>query len=254
MAAPVSLLPLMTSSVRSFALADLSWTQVAAHLERDRRLIVPVGVCDQFGPHLPIGAATRVAESLARDLAKTFHVLHAPTFPYGVNVSTDRLFAGSATLREKTLHRALNDLLADWEEQGFEEFILLTAHGFDPHLEALATVAVSSGRVRVINALAVDPGLTSGSGPEHGGRRMTSLLLHLHPDLVQMEAAVDVPLPVPRFPALRRQRIRGIPPDSPGSVGRIEGATAETGAAIYAHILEKIRDRVFHRQDRGPAE
>jgi creatinine amidohydrolase len=238
----------MATSVRSYALADLPWTAVADHLRHDRRLIVPVGACDQFGPHLPVGAATRVAEAVARDLAEEFHVLRAPTFAYGVNVTTERVFPGRATLRQKTLHRALNELLADWEEQGFEEFLLLTAHGFDPHLEALATVAVTRGRVRAINVLAVDAGDLD-PGPEHGGQRLTSLLLHLQPELVRLEAAVDVPLPVPRFPALRRQRIRGIPPDSPGSVGRVAGSSAQAGAMIYARILQKIRDRVFLAPD-----
>jgi creatinine amidohydrolase/Fe(II)-dependent formamide hydrolase-like protein len=240
----------MSSSDRSYALAELSWVDVAARLERDRRLLVPVGVCDQFGPHLPIAAATPVVESLARDLAQEFEVLYAPTFAYGVNVPTERIFAGSATLREKTLHRALNDLLADWEEQGFNEFILLTAHCYDPHLEALATVAVAEARIRVINALAIDPPDESVvAGPEHGGQKLTSLLLHLRPELVRMEAAVDVPLPVPRFPSLSRRRIRAVPVESPGSVGPVNGASAEAGALIYAHILEKIRDRVFLSPD-----
>jgi creatinine amidohydrolase len=241
---------LMSSSIPSFALADLSWVAVSEYLERERRLIVPIGVCDQFGPHLPIGAATIVGEELSRALAEEFQVLYAPTFAYGVNVPAVRMFAGSATLREKTLHRALNDLLADWEEQGFSEFILLTAHCFDPHLESLATVAVTNARIRVINALAIDPPDESiVAGPEHGGQKLTSLLLHLRPELVRMEDAVDVPLPTPRFPAFSRGRIRSIPQDSPGSVGPVNGASARAGAIIYAHILQKIRDRVFLAPD-----
>jgi creatinine amidohydrolase len=241
----------MAPSSRSYALTDLPWTDVADHLTRESRLIVPVGTCDQYGPHLPLGAATVVAEALAGDLSTEFGVLRAPTFPVGVNVPASRLFAGSATLREKTLHRALNDLLADWELHGFSEFILLTAHSFDAHLESLATVTVSTARIRVINAMAIEPPEELGlqSGTEHGGEILTSLLLHLRPELVRIESATDVAPPRPRFPAISRNRLKRIPDDSPGSVGWPSRASKDAGERIYAQVLQKIRDRVFLSPD-----
>lgn len=241
----------MASSTRSYALTALSWAEIGEHLSRESRLIVPVGTCDQYGPHIPVGASTIVVEALSHDLSTEFGVLRAPTFGYGVNLPTERIFAGSATLREKTLHRALNDLLADWEEQGFTQFILITAHSYDPHLEALASVAVSVARIRVINALAIDPpeGVVVHAKPEHGGEVLTSLLLHLKPDLVQPELAVDVAPPKPRFPAFSRNRLKAVPSESPGSVGWPSRANRAAGERIYAHILQKIRERVFLSPD-----
>lgn len=248
--APFSALASMASSKRSYALTDLSWPQIADHLTRESRLIVPVGACDQYGPHLPVGAPTVVAEALAQDLSSEFGVLRAPTLPYGVNLPAGRLFAGSATLREKTLHRALNDLLADWEENGFTEFIMITAHAFDPHLESLASVAVSHARVRVINALAIEPpeGSVASGKLEHGGELLTSLLLHLRPHLVRLDSAVDIAPPEPRFPSLSRPRLTRVPDESPGSVGWPSRASRDAGERIYAHVLQKIRDRVFHAE------
>ena len=146
----------MPSVPGSHALADLTWPEVQAHLARDSRLIVPIGVCDQFGPHLPVGSATLVAEAFATALSEDFGVLRAPTLPYGVALPADRDFPGATTLREKTLHRTLNDLLGSWEDGGFTEFILITVHGFDPHVEALATVQGTQARIRVIEALNLD--------------------------------------------------------------------------------------------------
>ena len=37
---------------------------VAEILARDPRLIIPVGTCEQHGPHLPLGCATIIAEAL----------------------------------------------------------------------------------------------------------------------------------------------------------------------------------------------
>jgi len=237
----------MVPSPRSYALNELTWVEIADHIVRDGRLIVPVGTCDQYGPHLPVGAATVVVQAIVRDLAAEFGVLRAPLFSYGVNLPAERIFAGSATLREKTLHRALNDLLADWEEQGFTEFILITAHSYEPHLEALATVAVSEARIRVINALAIEPpeGVLSQPKPEHAGQFLTSLMLHLEPDAVRLDRAEDHPPPAPRFPALARKRLNRLPADSSGSIGAPTRATAAAGERIYAHLMQKIRDRVF---------
>jgi len=192
-----------------------------------------------------------VVADVAQELSREFGVLRAPLFPYGVNLPAQRVFAGSATLREKTLHRALNDLLVDWEEQGFGEFILITAHNYDPHLEALATVATAKARIRVINALAIGTpdGTPQYVGPEHAGEILTSLLLHLRPELVDMDRAADHPPPRPRFPALSRHRLKRLPADSRGAVGWPSRASAEEGERIYANLMQKIRDRVFIAPD-----
>ncbi len=236
----------MRSSLRSYSLTDLSWSEVAAHLEHDTRLIVPVGACDQYGPHLPIGASTIIAVAMADDLSREFGVLRAPAFTYGVNVRAKHPFPGAAGLREKTLHRALNDLLASWEGQGFTEFIAITVQDDDPHVDAIAAVLVKRARVRVIEPLCMDLSdfLEGPPGPQHGGEIETSLLLHLRPELVNLEAAEDFLFDPKQLPMFGRG-MPPLPPDSPGSVGRPTLASAEKGQRIYAHILQKIREKVF---------
>lgn len=96
----------------SLSLDDLSWIDVAAHLARDPRLIFPVGAMEQHGAHLPLGSNVLIALRVATDLSREFGVLRAPTFHYGINVQTERVYAGTASLTLKTLHRALNELLA----------------------------------------------------------------------------------------------------------------------------------------------
>ena len=234
----------MTLSNRSFLLTDLSWQEVEAHLRRDRRLLVPVGVCDQYGPHLPIGAGTIVVEAVAGALSRDYGILQAPTIPFGVNFPSERAFPGTAALREKTLHRLLNDALASWEDHGFDEFLLLTAHAYDPHVEALASVAGIRGRVRVIELLGIDFSefLDGAPGPQHGGEVMTSLMLYLRPDKVNRHQAVDFHLPPEKSDP---RGITCLPSDSPGSIGEPSHGTAEKGERILAHIIQKIRSRVL---------
>lgn len=237
----------MLNSARSYAISDLPWTDVAAHLERDRRLILPVGACEQSGPHLPVGAGTCVAESLARDLSREFGVLLAPTFPYGVNLPGEETYPGGAALKPKTLHRALNELLAAWAGQGFREIVAITANGHGPHSEAIATVRAAGARVRVVEALSPDLSafVEGEAGSEHAGEVLTSLLLHLRPEAVRQDEARDFVMD----PVTRRKfvggRLKSVPAGGGGAVGEPSLASAGKGRAIYEHILQKIRLKVF---------
>lgn len=244
----------MTGDSRSLLLTDLTTEEVAAHLESDRRMIIPIGSCDQYGPHLPIGATTRVVEIFARQLSEEFGVLRAPTVPYGVSVPAEGLYPGASTLREKTLHSVLNDLLGCWEDSGFEEFILLTLHDYDSHVEAIATVTLAAARVRVVELGNMDfSGILEGfAGPEHGGEMLTALMLHLDPTCVRMDRAMDF-TPRDRVVSTLRRQPR-IPAASPGNMGHPTLATPEKGQQLYQHIYEKIRNHLFLEGEDGAAK
>jgi creatinine amidohydrolase len=239
----------MTSALpaaRPRRLKELTPPEVAALIAEDPRLIVPVGTCEQHGPHLPLGCDTFIVERLADDLSAEYGVLRAPTLEYGVNVEAERDFAGNGSVRKKTLHRMLNDLLASWEATGVREFILLTAHGHDPHQEALATVITSVSRVRVVDAFAVNVAdlLEGQSEPMHGDEVDTSIMLHLAPHLVRMELAEDYMMSREALRRYRRGWLR-VPKGSSGSIGRPTLATAAKGKALYERIRTRISDRIF---------
>jgi creatinine amidohydrolase len=227
-------------------LKGLAPDHVRATLARDPRLLVPVGTCEQHGPHLPLGCDTLIVERLADDLSAEFGILRAPTVEYGVNTVTRRPWPGNAAVRRKTLHRWMNDLLGTWEAGGVEAFVILTAHGHDPHQEALSTLRTRTARVFTVDVLSMDftDLLDDPSGPVHGGELDTSLLLHLAPDAVRMELAQDFAPARPRFRGTGRVTI---PAQGPGSLGRPSLATPEKGERIYKMIRERIATRVLGR-------
>ncbi|HZE94275.1 MAG TPA: creatininase family protein [Gemmatimonadales bacterium] len=220
---------------------------VRAALARDARLLVPVGTCEQHGPHLPLGCDTYIVERLADDLSASFNVLRAPTIPYGVNTATKRPYPGNASVRRKTLHRWMNDLLWSWEQCGVEAFIILTAHGHDPHQEALSTLRTKRARVFTVDIFALDftDYLEDPGGPTHGGELDTSLMLHLAPQLVHMELAQDFPLSDRQVARYQRRAAGSVPAMSPGSIGRPTLASAEKGARLYKMIHDRIATRVL---------
>jgi len=218
-------------------------------LTRDRRLIVPVGTTEQHGPHLPFGCDTTIVERLADDLSAEFRVLRAPTIEYGVNATTKVPFPGAASLSRKTLHRVMNDLVGSWESGGIEEFVIITAHGQDPHQEALSTVRARRARVRTVDIFAVplEGRLHDADMPVHGGEMDTSLLLFIDDQLVDLDQAQDYTPSPGQVRRYRRGRAGAIPKDSPGSVGHPSQASTEKGARLYHYIYERIANRVFGR-------
>jgi len=209
-------MPVPTLAPTPRRLKEMTPDRVAETLARDPRLIVPVGTVERSDPALPMGASTIIVEHLADDLSAEFGVLRAPTLEYGVNRTPEPGYAGAVTLRKKTLHRLLNDLLTTWECNDVNEFVLLTAHGYDPHQEALATVGTVHARVRVVDLFAVNLSDLVGVRRSEDDRAgvFELLLLYLAPSIVDAGAVVDP-------------------------------AKAMQGQALYERIRSRVSERIF---------
>ena len=237
----------MSRALTEYRYEKLTWPEINDAVEASQVCVIPCGAVEQHGPHLPLGCDTLIVEHLADDLSAEFGILRAPTVEYGVNTVTRRAWPGNAAVRRKTLHRWMNDLLGTWEAGGVDAFVILTAHGHDPHQEALSTLRTRTARVFTVDVLSMDftELLDDPAGPVHGGELDTSLLLHLAPDTVRMELAQDFASPPPRFRGTGRVTI---PAQGPGSLGRPSLATAAKGERIYNMIRERIATRVLGRE------
>lgn len=205
-----------------------------------------MGTTEQHGPHLPLGCDTLIVERLADDLSAEFRVLRAPTIEYGVNAPTASPFPGAASIRRKTLHRLLNDLLGSWEEGGVEQFVILSAHGHEPHQEALSTVRPRHASVRTVDIFALPIETQQGSTlPIHGGEVDTSMLLYIDARLVNLSRARDFAPSRREIRRYRRGSRRALPSESGGALGRPSLATAEKGRELYELIYERIALRVM---------
>jgi creatinine amidohydrolase len=232
-------------------LERLPWPLVRDTLSRDPRLLMAVGALEQAGPHLPLGTTTHIAGAVVDEVARRTGILRAPPFPYGVVLKGSSTFSGTAGLRRKTFHRAVNELLADWEDHGVQEFILVTAHPSAPHLEALLMALTADALTTVFDLPAIDiQDLVEGEpGLEHGGEVETSLLLHLLPEAVSMESARDL-APTPAASRRYRRGLHPTPPsDGPGLVGFPSRADASKGEAIFRRYVDALVDLL--RIDRG---
>lgn len=140
------------------ALESLTPSEIARALVRDPRLLLAVGPLEDHGTDLPVGAGYRIASAVVDAASAETDVLRAPGLAYGVAHSGWEETAGLTTLRRKTLHRALNELLAGWEDHGVEEFVLVTAHSSEAHLDALLMALNSHSKTTVFDLGSVPMG------------------------------------------------------------------------------------------------
>lgn len=234
-----------TSAPLAARLDRLTWPEAAAWFRRDPRLLLPVGTCLQHGLHLPLGADTIVVERLAEAVSEQTGILVAPTLAYGVTSDLEQAYAGTAALERKTLHRVLNELVSSWERQGLEEIVLMTSHGYGPHIQAMASVMADVARVRAVDIHAIDfSAFLRGGGlaAEHAGELDTAILLHMAPDLVRKDRVADGE---PVDGARAKVRDEPVPlPGSAGVVGRPSLATAENGRRICEYLVDYVSRRL----------
>ena len=244
-------------------LADMTWREVRSYLERSNALVVPVGTCEQHGPHLPLATDTLIAEAFALRLADETGLAVAPTLSYGVNLPCDRYVPGTAGLSFDALRLALRDLLTDWVRHGFHTFFVITAHGCASdgygfaHHEAIKEAALpllESGSCDVFVMFPywtdLSDILSAQTGAEHAGEVETSLALHLFPELVRQDRIEDPPGGggEPRFLAYP-EGVGVAPPENgwSGAEGSPAGATVDKGAAIFERCLAPMLDFVRER-------
>lgn len=231
----------------SSSIDELPWTDVRARLIERPALILPVGSLEQHGPHLPVGTNIVIAQRVAHDVSEATGILRAPTFSYGVTVGGGP-FAGRAGLRRKTLHRAINELIHRWEDDGVQHFILITAHRFEPHLEALLMTAPSQAKTSVYDLYRIDVSDVVETDPEieHAGELETSLMLHLAPELVRMSEARDFLPPSDELRKYTRRRVPTAPLESQGTIGVPSLATKEKGSSVFRRYVDTLAAELQH--------
>ena len=182
--------------------------------------MLPLGATEQHGAHLPTQTDTLLATATADALAAA-GVLVLPALAYGAS-GEHQSFPGTVSTGTDALAQTLIELgrsVSTWATR----FVVVNGHG--GNLDALRR-AVPLLRHEGRDAAwlpcrtSVDPADT------HAGHAETSLMLHLHPDLVRMDrAAPGCTRPLAEIlPALRDGGVAAVSPS--GVLGDPTTATA----------------------------
>lgn len=194
-----------------FYLAKLRFPEVERLARAAHPLVIlPVGVVEEHGAHLPLGLDAFAAEAYAEAAAphleeKGYTVIVAPTFSYGVALQALD-FPGTLTLRPDTLTSLITDVGRSLARHGLKRQVILNGHRDGAHMKALGDAAKLLIEEKTAAVLCVgftsDPAVTAACYREgvrelsrsarpdregHGGEWETSLALFRFPELVDRE-------------------------------------------------------------------
>ena len=116
--------------------ADLNWMQMESYLERDDRIVLPLGSTEQHA-YLSLSTDSILAERVSVEAAEPLGVPVLPALAYGITPYFGR-FPGSPSVRRDTYLSFVGELLDSLREQGFRRFLLVNGHGGNSPVEAIA--------------------------------------------------------------------------------------------------------------------
>jgi creatinine amidohydrolase len=106
---------------------DLNWMQLEEQLERDDRIVLPLGSVEQHA-YLSLGVDAILSERVAVEAAEPLGVPVLPALAYGITPYFGA-YPGSPTVSVGTYCALLGDILNSLFAQGFKRVMLLNGHG-----------------------------------------------------------------------------------------------------------------------------
>ena len=245
---------------------QMSWREIEEAIAGGKTtVIVGVAAIEQHGPHLPTGTDTYLWYALAEGIVHELGgVLVAPVMRVGL--SEHHLdFPGTMTLTQETFMRVLLEYCISLAGHGFKDIVLLSGHGGNHDTMVAFHPRIAKALLDRCRVHMIPPHIVAEQRAEFGdiyreyGRTVayehaafaeTSMMLAVHPELVDMARAEEgltdemYSHPERNLDLLRRDSIErfvhGIRSQSPnGILGDPRGAQAEMGRKLMeARIKE----------------
>ncbi len=189
-------------------IADMTQAEFAERIRDPMMILIPLGSQEVQGPHVPMGDY-RLAEMLAERAAERAGGLVAPVLPFG-HADFFRGFAGGIQLGSETFEAVLGDMLTSFLDHGLDRLLIFNGHTTNASLIARVTRRLRRERGVTIPSLNIWQTIPEAVWQEafgdryealrgHGGEPVTSVAMHLAPDLCRPDLVVE---PAPRGTAM----------------------------------------------------
>lgn len=185
--------------------SELTMTEYEA-LANERTFVLPVGILEEHGPHLPLGTDIFQVEAVVDEAAARTGSVVLPTLNYG-NCHSTRNFPGSISITFDTLRSLMRDVFSELARHGVKSVVVVSGHAGSGHMRAIK----QAGREAVQAHEALDVALLSewdvlfGHAGEtvdgalvperdgHAGTMETARMMDLREDLVEDPPGAHIP-------------------------------------------------------------
>ncbi|MBR5474381.1 MAG: creatininase family protein [Lachnospiraceae bacterium] len=241
--------------LKSVLLEELSWKEIKAAMDHGYdTVIVCAASNEQHGPHLAENTDYIFGLELCRAVAKRLgNALVAPVIRPGLSGHHMR-HPGSLTLRPETFRMLIEDYVDSYVRHGFKKIVLMASHGtnFNPLASFVPDLQERYPDSKIICGMSLkdymdlyDAGdrmydLEPGTCGGHACCFETSVILHFHPEYVDMSSACRGYMEgnTPEFAAnLFKNGMMGVSPC--GIIGDATGATPERGKAFFDMFCDR---------------
>ena len=223
-----------------------------ARVDRDKTLVVlPIAAVEQHGPHMPTGTDTIICEAVAEAIegARADSVLLLPTVWLGAS-SHHLRFGATLTAELSTYITTLVEIASSLLGEGYRRVMFLNGHGgnIDPMRVALRELQPEFPDTILSAGCYWSPADEAIVGLLEGGDKFvghacefeTSLIMHLRPELVDMEKVASagpwLPDQVQGMFVCRDMHQR----TQEGATGRADLASAKKGAALFDAVVDGV--------------
>lgn len=203
-----------------------------------RIVVVPLGAWEQHGPHLPPDTDTLIISAVAGAACGTSAgVVLAPALPI---TASDEHRGFDTTLSIGTEAFAASVVAIARSAAWADGVLFVNGHGGNADGLSVAREAMDHEGLRHdVWSLPAYEG-----ADVHAGRTETSVMLHLHPNLVDMSRAT-AGNPAPLGEIIGTMRTEGVRAVSPtGVLGDATRATAAHGRAVFAMWVSSLSQRL----------
>lgn len=201
---------------QSVMIGELAWPDYD-RLVKDGKttVLLPIGALEQHGHHMSMNPDVLLPTAMAERVARDIGALVAPPIAYGYKSQQKsgggNHMPGTTSLDGLTLTSTLKDVLKEFARHGVRRVAMINGHfensmfiveGVDLAIRELRWEGIKDFSIVVLSywdfvteetIRTIYPDGFPGWAVEHGGVLETSLMLHLHPHLVDMSKVVDHP-------------------------------------------------------------
>jgi creatinine amidohydrolase len=180
---------------------EFTWPEIREAVAQNRVAVLPVGTVEQHGPHLPLVTDVLTSTEMSRRAVERMpgEAVLMPSVYYSFN-EHHMDFPGTIAVEGPTIIKYVTDIGLSLAHHGFRKILIVNGHGSNvPFLDVAARNITnrSSSICAMVSWWSLIPRelirelreSEYPGGMAHGCELETSVLLHLRPDLVQMDKA-----------------------------------------------------------------